>query len=454
MGRFDAAITLPDPPEPSAPDFRTSLTEWIPRCDPRWGTGGVVPLLAPVLERVPRGSVRAVVACPVRHFKTSTIECAISWWLRKDPTLRVIYMAYSAARASEIGRDIRDVCRRMGVTPVKDFDTIAQWRNDHGGGVSVMSAQQSRLGADVDILVIDDPFESAAECDKAEVRAAVDGTISHYTSRLSVGGSCVLVMSPWRPDDALGVRKDRGWEVVERSAIEVIDGVEIALDPNVRTVEQLHAIRKELQQEDPTERTWFSQWQCKPFVADADLFKSPGSYETLPTFPGWRDAIGADLSYSSKKSADWFSICVIRSWGATAYIRSLVRFKADESIGEQRLREAMAMCPGTPVFSYMSGPELGVAHNYQRKGIPMMPLPARFSKLIRARRTIDRWNQNNILFPWSMPDRVAITGRFRNWKGHDGDVDDEIDCLVSACDGLFSSGPTSPIKTMGRPRWT
>ena len=453
------APASPSTPEVGAPDFRSTLAEWIPRCDPRWGTGGVVPLLAPVLERTARGGVRAVIACSVRHYKTTTVMCACSWWLRRDPTLRIIYMSYSAARASEVGRDIRDVCKRTGVQVAKDHDTIAQWRTEEGGGVSVMSAQQSKLGADVDILIVDDPYESGDECDKPEVRSMVDATIAHYTSRLNVGGSALLVMSPWRPDDALAVRRERGWEYVFGPAItqrEEPDGTftEIPLDANVRTVDQLHAIRTELAQEDPSERLWFSQWQCQPFIPAANAFDEPASYGALPTWPGWRDGIGVDFSYSAKRAADWFAICSVRIWGSTAYVTSMQRFRADEGLGEQRLREVRATYPNAQIFSYMSGPEIGIAHNLARKGLPINVLPARFNKMIRARRTIDRWKARNIQWPESLPDRTAIVSRFKGFRGLDGDSDDEVDALVSVCDGMMASGVTSPAKTMGRPRWT
>jgi hypothetical protein len=116
-----------------------------------------------------------------------------------------------------------------------------------------MSAQQSRLGADVDVLVVDDPFESPEEADRLEVRDAVDKTITHYTMRLSRGGSTVLVMSRFHPDDAIGRRIDRkaeSWSYVHKPAIEVVDGVEVPLSPEVRTLEELHAIRAALANHD------------------------------------------------------------------------------------------------------------------------------------------------------------------------------------------------------------
>jgi hypothetical protein len=380
-------------------------------------------------------------------------------WLRRDPALRVIYMTYSIGRATEMGKDIRDLCRRMGCEVDRGRDTIASWRTPEGGGVDCMSAQQSRLGADVDVLVVDDPFESPEEADRLEVRDAVDATITHYTMRLSRGGSCVVVMSPFHPDDAIGRRLHRTaetWTDILKRAVEVRDGVEHALCPAVRTLDELHAIRAALAETDPNERLWWAQWQCEPQAPHAELFKAPLRYGCLPAWPGFRDAIGIDCAYSPQRGADWFAIVKVRQYGGQLFIVESQRFRADEGLAETKLRAVWT--PGTPIFSYMAGPEIGAAHNLAAKGLPVQVLPARFSKLIRARKTIDRSNgggayEGRILVPEHAPWVNDFVRRLTQWRALDGDEDDEIDALVSVHDGLFGSGAgVTPASTCGRPR--
>ena len=462
--RFAAAMTEPEAPAHVLEAATTGLMDWIPWCDPRWRAPSHLPELVDVLEKAPRGGLRALVACPIRHYKTSTCHAAISLWLKRDPSLRVIYMTYSIGRATEMGKDIRDCCKRMGVKVERDRDTIASWRTDAGGGVDVMSAQQSRLGADVDVLIVDDPFESPEEADRLEVRDAVDKTLEHYTMRLSRGGSTVIVMSPWHPDDAIGRRLARTaehWTYVHKRAIEVVDGVEVPLCPEVRNLDELHAIRAALAETDPSERLWWAQWQCEPQAPHADLFHAPLRYASLPEWGGYRDAVGLDAAYSPKRGADWFAICKVRAFGGQVYVTHVERFKADEGLAETRLRALWE--PGTPIFSYMSGPEVGAARNLASKGLPVQVLPARFSKIIRARKTIDRCNggpdgqgsqyEGRVLVPSSAPWVEPFVRRLTQWRALDGDEDDEIDALVSAHDGLYGSGVgVSAVTTCGRPR--
>jgi hypothetical protein len=454
--RLDLAALGTAKAEPRFP----ALIDWVGQCGPDMGRPVWLSDMCEMLERAARGGVRGLVSCPVRHYKTTTLMCAIARWLRMDPTLRVIYMSYTITRAQEVGKDIRDLCKRMGVTIERGHDTIATWRTPEGGGVDVMSGQQSRLGADVDILLVDDPYESGEECDKPEVRDAVDATILHYTMRLSRGGSAVLVMSRFHPDDAIGRRLERRaeqWEYIHKRAVDVVDGVEVALAPEVRTLEEMARIRAAMLEVDPLERLWYAQWQNEPRTPNATLFKTPLRYGALPDWPGFRDGIGIDMAYSPKKAADWFAIVVVRVWASQMYVRSVDRFKADEGLGETMIRSAWEIYGKCQIYSYMSGPEIGIAHNLFTKGIQVNVLPARFNKLIRARKTIDRNNGSDkipgrILVPDHAPWAANFVKRLTFWRGLDGDEDDEIDGLVSVHDGMFGAGVTSPAQTMGRPR--
>ena len=56
------------------------------------------------------------------------------------------------------------------------------WSNESGGGVVAMSAGQSKLGYDCDVLIFDDPLDEHGAYDRT-VRDAVDAAIAHYTAR-------------------------------------------------------------------------------------------------------------------------------------------------------------------------------------------------------------------------------------------------------------------------------
>lgn len=430
------------------------LLDWIPRCDSRYASPFHLQEFVSLLEQAPRANLRAMVSVPIRHHKTTTVLCAISWWLRRDPTLRVVYMTYSGKRAEEVGKDIRDLCTRMGTKPMRGYDTITNWRCEEGGGVSCMSADQSKLGADVDVLIWDDPIAGPIEADKAEVRGVVDETIAFYTNRLSRGGSCIGVMSRFHPDDPIGRRLTRkGWAYFHNRAIEnegTLD--ERAFAPAVFSLEEIKAKREEMRETDPTERTFYSQWQNEPRAPTSDLFRDPARYATLPDWPGFRDVIGLDMSYTTSRVSDWSAVVVLRVYAGSVYVRDVRRFKLDVSTIRLQLRAILQEYGRAPVFSYVSGPERGIVEDLNANGIPVQPLSARFNKLVRAQKTIDRWNASKVLVPEHAPWLDGFLGRVAAFRGVDGDDDDEVDAMVSAHDGMMGGTGASVPLTLGSRR--
>lgn len=431
--------------------------EWLPKVSPQLAAPFHLAPWCGMLDRAAnRRAVRALNAVPVRHWKTETTIHGAARALLQDPSLHIIFMTHGQLYANTRGRQIRDLCKRVGVEVAKGFDTIHEWRTSEGGGVLTMSAQASALGHDVDILIVDDPFESPEEAAKPDVRQRVDEVIAFYTSRLSPGGSVLLIMSRFHPDDAYGRRTKRtaqAWEEVTSPAL-IDEGMptERAFAPEIRSVEQLKAIRAELREVEPREQTWFSQFQNDPRADGGDRFGVPKRYGSLPTEPGWRDAMGIDLAYSQSRRADFFALVLLRIWGSTAYLRKVERLKADMGVLEQAIRRAWewngARCP---VYSYVSGPEIGALAYFGEHGIMVNMMRARYNKLVRSQKTQDRWNAGGILVPHG-PEFDGFLGRVAAFSGLDSDDDDEVDGLVSAHDGGMWSGQTQATQALGRRR--
>jgi hypothetical protein len=164
-----------------------------------------------MIERVLTESVRGLCAIPIRHYKTWTTLHGVAWLLVRKPKLRIILMCADHERATELGKMCRRLCEAAGIGPSRGDNLIADWKNEMGGGVVVMSAEQSKLGRDVDVLIFDDPL-SEKSWDDPMVRDAVDHSIAHYTARCQRAGqlgSVLGVMSPCHPDDPLGRRLAR-----------------------------------------------------------------------------------------------------------------------------------------------------------------------------------------------------------------------------------------------------
>jgi predicted phage terminase large subunit-like protein len=451
------------------------LLEFIPLVSPQFTSPWHLEEWCKILQRCLVGGVRACCSVPIRHQKTETSIHGIAWLLCKDPTIQVIYMVADERMANDRANRIRLVCEaaaaRFGIDigPERGQNVKTSWKNSRGGGVQVMSAKQSRQGADVDVLLFDDPISELDVFDPA-IRERVDMAIAIYTARAgrpSRRGSVAGVMSRWHPDDPIGRRKDRVaevWEKIERPAIAVNDnGDEIAFAPDVMDLEELHKRRAELREQDPTERMWWANFQNNPLPDTIGLFKSPKRFDVLPV-GGFRTVIGLDMAYSSSAHADSFALVVLKIYAETfiengtqvygerAYVVNVWRERWDPSVVHQTILMARGMYPGAVMYSYMAGPEVGIAHYLAEKGIPIQVMPARYSKRQRAQAAIDKNNAGRILVPEQAPWVSGFVSRLILFSGLEkAGNDDEVDALVSAVDGGMAVSQSVP-RTVGRRR--
>ena len=407
-----------------------------------------------MIERVLTEPVRGICALPIRHYKTWTTLHGVAWLLVKCPTLRIILMCADHERATELGKMCRRLCEAAGIGPTRGDNIIVDWKNDEGGGVVCMSAEQSKLGRDVDVLIFDDPITELTAEDPM-VRDAVDKSIAHYTARCQrkgARGSVLGVMSPWHIDDPLGRRKLRKavhWEIVTHPAIGP-DGKAFA--PSVIDVPGLMKIRDELREQDPSERLWWAQFMCEPRAQVDARFGEPLRYDTLPAWPGFKGGMGVDLAYTPGEG-DWFACVVVKIYGPIAYVVDVVRERADFNVLENLIRNRWDAYGRCPIFSYIAGPEKGAIRYFTDRGIPIHGLPARYNKATRAQKTIDRWNAGKVQLPIHAPWVPGFLMRARQFTGSDkARDDDEVDALVSVLDGMMGSDAGGMPRAFGKPR--
>lgn len=431
------------------------LLEFIPRLSPNFSPPYHLKEWCSLIEDCLRGGVRGLVAVPIRHHKTWTTLHGVAWLLVQRPNLRIILMCADHERALELGKMCRRLCEAAGIGPVRGDNTIVDWKNQHGGGVCVMSAEQSRLGRDVDVLIFDDPITELTAED-ATVRDAVDHAIAHYTARAGrpdLRGSVLGVMSPWHPDDPMGrrrIRKAEKWTYVSYPVISVDEtGAEKAFCPEIMTVEEIHRRREEMREVDPSERLWWAQFMVEPRASVDAKFKAPARYETMPAWGGYRWGMGLDFSYTVG-DGDWFALTAAKFYASDTYLDDVIRVHADFATLENLIRNRWDRYGRCPIFSYIAGPEKGAVNYFASRGIPVIGIPARYSKATRAQRTIDRWNTGRILVPLHASWVTGFLSRVQMFTGHEkARDDDEIDALVSMCDGMLGSGVADAPKAFG-----
>lgn len=403
--------------------------------------------------------VRALCALPIRHYKTETTLHGIVWLLCKDPTARYLFLTHSFDRSRAIGKRVRKIAEAAGVGAIPGYNTIEQWRNLQGGGMVVMSAEQSRLGEDVHGVFFDDPLDEHASYEQAR-RDAVDETISHYTARCmrrGRPGPVLGVMSRWHPDDPIGRRLLREqaalpWVYIHKPAI-MDEGLpsERAFAPDVWPLAELKKMRLELAEQDPTERIWWAQLMGDPRPAGFALFRhDPVRWQTLPDWP-YRLAFGADLAFTSGEGSDYFAIAVAKVMGTKAYLLEVMRCRLDAHLIESTCKAFLNKYGRGPIFTYVSGPEVGMVRVMRERGIPFVQMKARYNKLVRAERTVKRWNDGNVAVPADAPWTRGFLHRVEMFRGEEkGHDDDEIDALVSLCDGAMGGVAAGVVKTLGK----
>ena len=416
-----------------------------------------------MIEACLQGGVRGLCAIPIRHYKTTTTLHGMAWLLTRDPTMRIILFCSDHDRAQELGKTCRKLCDAAGIGPTRGENTIVDWKNEHGGGVCTMSAEQSRLGRDLDVLLFDDPIGSPADANDPRIRDAVDDAIAHYTARAgrkSRRGSVLGVMSPWHPDDPIHRRLARTkhrWTYVKKPAIVDMGGPEErAFAPDVMTLEEIKLRRDELAEVDPAEILFWAQFMCEPRSSIDAKVKEPRRYTVEPQWPGFRYAMGCDLAYQVGEKNDWFALVVCKFYGLECFVIEVVREKPDPNLMLHILQTRWDRYGRPPIYSYVAGPEKGALRYYQDKGIPIQPLNARWSKAYRSQATITRWNNGQVLVPMQ---GIWVPGFVARQKMFTGDErerdDDEMDALTSVCDpmlGSIAAGAPYGIGTRRFPR--
>lgn len=407
-----------------------------------------------IYERVRQGEpVRVLCTLPIRHFKTETTLHALLWLLEHDPTLRIVLMTHSHERAVWLGKRMRALAKRTGVGPARGYDTINEWMNDFGGGVLIMSADMSREGWDCHVLVVDDPIDEKSITAK-DKRQAVDDGINYYTARCQKAGKrgpVIIVASRLDDDDPIGrrlVRKAVTWETHHAPAVlNFGTDHEQAFAPDVISLEELRQIRAELAESDPREKTWFARFMGTPRADEHDGFRDPLRYQTLPTWPGFRDVLGIDLSFSAKKRADFAAIVRVRVYPHLAFVVDVQRFKAEPRELVTRLK--LARTNDEAIFSYMSGPEKGFAEYLAGEGLEINAMQVTAPKFVRAQNCIAAHNAGKILWPEHAP---WVNGTLRNltrWAGNEDDEDDEADAYVSVYEGAIRFAASQAPRKVG-----
>ena len=421
------------------------LLEFIPALSPEFSSPTHQADWCDVLERV---EFEPIVCCndtAIQHYKTETTLHGLVRLLCRHPRLHIVYMTYDHDRAQLMGTRAMELAIRAGLRPPKGSARKTSWATDQGGGMETMSAQQSREGCPIDLLVVDDPMQEH-DAIKKECRDAVEKAVNHYRMRMAISsrlpgkGSTLAIMSRWNLDDLIARMQAQEGDAVlsihHPAIIDIDTDHEQAWAPNVISLERLQAERRRQKEVDPSEKMFFARVMGDPRPDLFSGFGDPTYYYDVPLQWGFREAIGMDLSYSVRAGSDFCGLVRVYFNGDRAYVRKASRCRKDSTPSiVSALHEIMGDQQQMPIYMYASGPEVGLLRYLHEQGFNIVTMLARYNKTVRATKTMARWNAGEIMVPHNEAWVPGFVQRLKTFTGMDGGVDDEADALVSACDG-------------------
>ena len=193
-------------------------------------------IIAEKLERIASGDLkRLIVNMPPRHSKSEFASYLMpSWFLGRNPKLKIIQATMNTELAVRFGRKVRDLIadpRYREIFPDTDLKADSQaagrWETSAGGEYFAAGVGAAMTGRGADLLIIDDPHSEQ----DALSSSAYDNAWEWYTSgprqRLQPGGAIIIVQTRWSKKDITGrllqaqaadLMADQ-WDIVEFPAI-------------------------------------------------------------------------------------------------------------------------------------------------------------------------------------------------------------------------------------------
>ena len=431
--------------------------------------------LAPVaqlLERAAAGEcVRAVIAAPVRHGKTTLVKASILYLLRRNPRLRINFASYASDLAEAKMYEVRQLAPSQGIRMAPDFDTDAEWRTIEGGAVKaggLIGGPWNGQGANVGF--VDDPYKNAEQADSFAYREKTSTAFwSAFMTRLEPGASCFEIAACWGNHDLGQELRRKGWEWV---CLPALDESEQPLWPERWSRDELLRVRAS-----QPARLWAALYQGSPLPEGGRIFDPShlAMYDALPSGP-YIDALGLDLAYGARRQHDRSALVVFRRYTARPRELYLVECHSGHApielysarVAEVQLRRAglatkltpprepervvsewlpqiAAVGPYAPRIAarwYTSTTEAGTASLMAGYGAHVDAVRAAVDKLARAQAGgyAAAWAEGRIAIPRA---RLIEGGHLERWirahqdfTGQDGCEDDEVDAAVAAHDLL------------------
>lgn len=423
----------------------------VPRLSPHLSEPYWLAPLADVLRRMFLAScglgppVRACVSVPSQHGKTSEIEAALITWIEHRLQDSLLYVTYNEDSARDRGREMRDLAQVAGIPIRDDSRSIVTWDTPQGGGIRCRALVGGQITGmkGLRCIVIDDPYKDRAQAESAawrkQVRQALTGNV---ISRLHPRTSVLINHTRWHEDDLIGWLKKSHPDRWEFHNLPAINDAGEALWPEGQPLSLL-AEKREMSEYD-----WWSIYMGQPRSREGKVFQGVRYFDTLPSHR--RVAIGVDLAYSGKTSADWCVAVVMAESAGRYYVLDVIRRQVSAPVFAASLIQLQRSYPGAPTLMYASGKDWEQVEVMKKLGVSISAKRASADKFTRAQPLSAAWNDR--VSPAGIIEREGLvylqagaawlgqyTSVLMDFSGKGDDHDDDVDATVAAFDALPSS---------------
>jgi predicted phage terminase large subunit-like protein len=280
-------------------------------------------IIAEKLEAIAEGRLkRLIVNMPPRHSKSEFASYLMpSWFLGRNPKLKIIQATMNTELAVRFGRKVRDLIADPIYAEIfpntdlkQDSQAAGRWETSAGGEYFAAGVGAAMTGRGADLLIIDDPHSEQDALSTSAYDTAYEWYTSGPRQRLQPGGTIIIVQTRWSKKDLTGrllgaqardLMADQ-WEVIEFPAI--LPSGE-PLWHEFWKKEELLKVKASL-----SVGKWNAQWQQNPTSEEVAMVKRDWwqlwEREDTPRL----DYIiqSYDTAYSKKETADYSAIT---TWG-------------------------------------------------------------------------------------------------------------------------------------------
>lgn len=174
--------------------------------------------IQPILDLFERGEHEPVHACislPPGHVKTLTVLHCLAWWMQYHGGDTNAYLTYNDHKAYSESRRARTIATAAGLA-LGESEAVGEWQTSEGGAFLAAGAAAGIMGRRISgWCVLDDPYKSRDEADSDAVNERLWETLTEGLIPRMEGGSMLVVMQRWNPDDLTGRLVDeKGWEYI------------------------------------------------------------------------------------------------------------------------------------------------------------------------------------------------------------------------------------------------